>query len=68
MDFEKTYREIVIHYAEMAESPAAIEHARYMVKKLMQDESGLFANLGQDVKQEIDKIKCLKNSQNSQTS
>ncbi len=67
MDYEKTYREIVIHYATMAQNPAAIDHARYMVKKLISDQSGLFANLGQDVKQEIDKIKCLKNSQNSQT-
>lgn len=67
MDFAKTYHEIVIHYAEMAENPAAIEHARYMVKKLMADQTGLFTNLGQDVKQEIERIRCLKNSQDCQT-
>lgn len=67
MDFDEIYKKIVIHYANMAENPAAIDHARYMVKKLMGDQSGIFANLAQDVKQEIDKIRCLKNSQNSQT-
>lgn len=55
MNIQDIYNKTVIHYANLAEVPAFLEHARFMVKELMKDQSGLFQNLGQDVKQEIDK-------------
>ena len=42
------------HYATMAMNPGSIEHARWAVKKLRDDESGLFKDLPELVKQRIE--------------
>ena len=49
-----TYNRVVEHYADLAMSPHSLDHARYMVKQLMNESSGLFKNLGQDVKLKIE--------------
>ena len=51
------YDQQVIHYAKMAMCPATLDHARYMVKQLMNEPSGMFKNLGADVKAKIDENK-----------
>ena len=45
------------HYATMAMNPGSIDHARYAVKKLRDDESGLFKDLPELVKQRIEEKK-----------
>jgi hypothetical protein len=37
--------------------PATLDHARFMVRQLMNEPSGLFKNLGADVKAKIDENK-----------
>lgn len=51
---QEIYDQTVNHYAKMAMNPAMLDHARYMVRQLMNESSGLFKNLGQDVKEKID--------------
>jgi len=38
-------------------NPATLDHARFMVKQLMNEPSGLFKKLGQDVAQKIEELK-----------
>ena len=45
------------HYATMAMNPGSIDHARYAVRKLRDDESGLFKDLPELVKQRIEEKK-----------
>jgi hypothetical protein len=43
----------VEHYATMAMNPGAIDHARYMVRVLESDETGLWTGLGKLVAQRL---------------
>jgi len=48
---------IVDHYAKMALNPASIDHARYRVKEMEKDETGLWVGLGKLVAQKIKELK-----------
>ena len=45
------------HYAKMALNPASIDHARYRVKEMEKDETGLWVGLGKLVAQRIKEMK-----------
>jgi hypothetical protein len=48
---------IVDHYARMALNPASIDHARYRVRELEKDETGLWVGLGKEVAKRIKELK-----------
>ena len=54
---QEIYDQTVNHIANLAMSPLTIEHARWRVKELMNDSSGLFGNIAMDVKAKIDEIR-----------
>ena len=54
---QEIYDKIVLNYAKQAMNPATLDHARFMVRQLMNESSGLFSNLGNDVKAKIDEIR-----------
>ena len=54
---QEIYDQTVMNYAQQAMNPATLDHARYMVKQLMSESSGLFINLGNDVKAKIEELK-----------
>ena len=62
--YAEIYDQTVMNYAKQAMNPATLDNARYMVKMLMNESSGLFKNLGQDVKQKIDELKNETRSKN----
>ena len=45
------------HYAKMALNIASIDHARYRVKEMEKDETGLWVGLGKLVAQRIKELK-----------
>jgi len=47
----------VDHYARMALNPASIDHARYRVRELEKDETGLWVGLGKEVAKRIKELK-----------
>lgn len=57
MIYQDLIEQLIEHYATMAMNPGSIDHARYMVKKLHDDESGLFKDLPVLIKQRIDEKK-----------
>ena len=57
MIYRDLIEQLTEHYATMAMNPGSIDHARYAVKKLMNDESGLFKDLAELVKQRIEEKK-----------
>ncbi len=42
------------HIAKMAQNPATVDHARYRLRELIKDESGVFKNLAELVKKELE--------------
>ena len=58
--YQDLIEQLTEHYATMALNPGSIDHARYAVKKLMNDESGLFKDLAELVKQRIEEKKNAK--------
>lgn len=57
MIYQDLIEQLTEHYATMAMNQGSIDHARYMVKKLRDDESGLFKDLPVLVKQRIEQKK-----------
>ena len=47
----------------MAMNPSTVDHARYMVRQMRDDPSGLFKDLPQLVKQRIEELKSEKEKQ-----
>ena len=45
------------HIAKMSQNPATVDHARWRLKELMQDQSGLFVNIKELTLKEIEKCK-----------
>ena len=52
--YQDLIEQLTEHYATMALNPGSIDHARYAVRKLRDDESGLFKDLPELVKQRIE--------------
>ena len=57
MIFKDLIEQLTEHYATLAMNPSTVEHARWMVRKLRDDESGLFKELPELVRQRIEKKK-----------
>ena len=57
MNLEETYNKIVEHYAKMAMNAGSIDHARYMVKEMEKDKSGMWKGLGRAVANKIEQLK-----------
>jgi hypothetical protein len=55
-DFEGIYRGLVAHYALLAQSPGFADHARVVVRELIEIDSD-FKNIGRDIKKAIDESK-----------
>ena len=52
------------HYADMALNPATLEHARYRVKQLKNDQTGMFKDLPEMVRQKIEEKKQIQTQGN----
>jgi len=61
--FTQVIQKSVDHYATMAMNPSTVDHARYMVRQMRDDPSGLFKDLPQLVKQRIEELKSEKEKQ-----
>ena len=57
MNLEDEYNRTVEHYAKMALNPGSIDHARYMVKEMEKDKSGMWKGLGRAVANKIEELK-----------
>lgn len=57
MIYRDLIEQLTEHYATMAMNPGSIDQARYSVRKLKNDESGLFKDLPELVKQRIEEKK-----------
>lgn len=57
MNLEDEYNKAVEHYAKMALNPGSIDHARYMVKEMEKDKSGMWKGLGRSVANKIEQLK-----------
>ena len=57
MNLEDEYNRTVEHYAKMALNPGSIDHARYMVKEMEKDKSGMWKGLGRAVANKIEQLK-----------
>ena len=57
MIYKDLIERLVEHYATMALNPGTLEHARYQVRMLKNDKTGLFAELPELVKNRIDEKK-----------
>ncbi len=55
--YEQLIQRLAEHYATMALNPASIDHARHQVRLLRADDSGLFVDLPELVKERIDEKK-----------
>ena len=55
--FEPLIQRLADHYASMALNPSTVDHARHQVRLLRDDNSGLFKNLPELVKERIDEKK-----------
>ena len=58
--YVEIYNSQVEHYAKLAMNPATYAHAKFMVRQLIQEPSGLFKNLGRDVAARIKELKDVK--------
>ena len=65
--YEQLIQRLAEHYATMALNPASIDHARHQVRLLKADDSGLFVNLPELVKERIDEKKKQIQTQGHQT-
>ena len=54
MIYQELLEQLTEHYADMAMNPSTVEHARWMVRKLRDDQSGLFKDLPELIKQRIE--------------
>lgn len=61
--FDDLIQRLTNHYAIMAINPATLEHARYMVRQLRDEPTGLFKDLPNLVKQRIEELKNEKEKQ-----
>ncbi len=65
--YEQLIQRLAEHYATMALNPASIDHARHQVRLLRADDSGLFVDLAELVKERIDEKKKQIQTQGHQT-
>jgi hypothetical protein len=65
--YEQLIQRLAEHYATMALNPASIDHARHQVRLLRADDSGLFVDLPELVKERIDEKKEQIQTQGHQT-
>jgi hypothetical protein len=65
--YEQLIQRLAEHYATMALNPASIDHARHQVRLLRADDSGLFVDLPELVKERIDEKKKQIQTQGHQT-
>ena len=65
--YEQLIQRLAEHYATMALNPASIDHARHQVRLLRADDSGLFVDLPELVKERIDEKKKQIQTQRHQT-
>jgi hypothetical protein len=65
--YEQLIQRLAEHYATMALNPASIDHARHQVRLLRADDSGLFVDLPELVKERIDEKKKQLQTQGHQT-
>ena len=65
--YEQLIQRLAEHYATMALNPASIDHARHQVRLLRADDSGLFVDLPELVKERIDEKKKQIQTQGYQT-
>jgi hypothetical protein len=65
--YEQLIQRLAEHYATMAMNPAFIDHARHQVRLLRADDSGLFVDLPELVKERIDEKKKQIQTQGHQT-
>ena len=61
--FKSLILSLTNHYAMMAMNPSTVDHARYMVRQLRDEPTGLFKDLPNLVKQRIEEIKDEKEKQ-----
>jgi len=59
--YEQLIQRLADHYSTMAMNPGSIDHARHQVRLLRDDESGLFKDLPELVKQRIEEKNATKN-------
>jgi hypothetical protein len=65
--YEQLIQRLAEHYSTMALNPASIDHARHQVRLLRADDSGLFVDLPELVKERIDEKKKQIQTQGHQT-
>ena len=65
--YEQLIQRLAEHYATMALNPASIDQARHQVRLLRADDSGLFVDLPELVKERIDEKKKKIQTQGHQT-
>jgi hypothetical protein len=65
--YEQLIQRLAEHYATMALNPASLDHARHQVRLLRADDSGLFVDLPELVKERIDEKKKQIQTQGHQT-
>lgn len=58
--YEKSIQTLTKHYAEMAMNPHTVEHARYQVRVLRDDLSGLFKDLPELIKVKMKELQDAK--------
>lgn len=51
------FKRLTDHYARMAMNPGSIDHARYMVKEMERDKSGMWVGLAKAVANKIEELK-----------
>ena len=54
---EKQFNQTADHYARLAMNPGSIDHARYMVKEMEKDKSGMWVGLAKAVANKIEELK-----------
>ena len=54
---DKTFEEMVEHYAKLASHPGFIDYTRRRVKEMMDEEPRLWGKLGERVKQRLEEMK-----------
>lgn len=57
MQLDKIVIDTAKHIAKMSQNSATVDHARWRLKELMQDQSGLFENIKELTLKEIEKCK-----------
>jgi len=60
MQLDKIVIDTAKHIAQMSQNPSTVDHARWRLKELMQDQSGLFENIKELTLKEIEKCKSSK--------